>query len=130
MGTGNSVAVLTATVTPGLYDVAITWTPTSSLSHQSVFGVDDASYNVLGFAYINETVAPNQFSDQGVAWDRLGTYRVTSGEVIHVIACNAFADGQVLPTPYGSRPSVPLPLTTPCWTPCRAARTSRWRAVG
>ncbi len=95
LGSGSSIAVWAATVPPGLYDVAVTWTASASHSHHAVYVINDGNYSLLGFGYINQQVAPNQFTDQGVAWDRLGTFRLTTGNVLRVITFNDQPDGQV-----------------------------------
>ena len=70
----GSMAMWTATVQPGLYDLAATWTPGSNLSPSVVYAVYDANFDLLGYGVVNQQAAANQFTDQGVGWDRLGTF--------------------------------------------------------
>ncbi len=110
---GNSVADWTTTLQPGLYDFAVTWAAGSGLSTQVNYAVNDANYNTLGFGYINQTAAPNQFSDEGVAWNRLGTFRIASPTTVHVVEVNGTSRVSSWPTQCGSCPSARSRWTIP-----------------
>ena len=60
-----------------------------------VFAVYDVNYTLLGYGVVNQRTAPGDFTDQGVAWARLGTFKVTAGTLLRVITWNSRADGQV-----------------------------------
>jgi hypothetical protein len=94
-GTAHSMAIWTTNVQPGWYDLAATWTASGSLSAGAVYAVYDANWNLLSYGIANQQTVPNQFTDQGVGWDRLGTFNVTSGNLLRVILWNSAADGQV-----------------------------------
>ena len=95
-----------------MYDFAATWVTGSGMSTQVNYAVDDANYNKLGFAYINQTAAPNQFSDQGVEWNRLGTFSITTATVVHVIAVNGTSSGQFSADAVRITPVSAITLTT------------------
>jgi hypothetical protein len=95
VGSSQSAAYWTTSVQPGLYDVAATWVAGSNLSPGVVYGIYDANWNLLGYGLVNQQAAPNQFADQGVDWNRLGTFNVTTGSLLRVILWNSGAGGQV-----------------------------------
>ncbi len=79
-GSGSAQATWTFAVTPGVYEVAATW-------HAHANRATDAPYTVfsgstaLGTVDVNQEVAPNDFSDEGVPWETLGTYTITGSEL-------------------------------------------------
>jgi sugar lactone lactonase YvrE len=78
---------------PGTYEVDATWQPGSNLSTQVGFDV----YNALKWirtATINEQNAPSGSTDQGVVWQDLGTFTMTSN-VLHVSTWNSPTDGAI-----------------------------------
>jgi hypothetical protein len=83
-----------------LYDVSTVWTANSGLSAGALYAVYDVNYNSLGYGLVNQQAAPNQFTADGVDWNRLGTYLVPGvlGQpttVLRVILWNSNAPGQV-----------------------------------
>ncbi len=71
-------------VTPGNYRVSATWHPDPNRAKNSPFTVldgnaDDVAYGgaALSTVRLNQELSPNDFSDMGVGWENLGTFRVT-----------------------------------------------------
>jgi hypothetical protein len=94
-GSSHSMAIWSATVQPGRYDLAVTWTSGSNLSADATYAVYDVNWTLLGYGVMDQQVAPHQFTEQGVIWDRLGTFNLTTGSVLRVILWNSAGDGQV-----------------------------------
>ncbi|HAC66079.1 MAG TPA: hypothetical protein DCF68_21735, partial [Cyanothece sp. UBA12306] len=75
-GSGANVATWTFSgLTPGSYSVAATWTAHFNRA-------TDAPYTIVGGATpitvdVNQEVAPNDFSDQGVDWENLSNVSIT-----------------------------------------------------
>jgi len=80
-GTGSAVARWSANVTPGLYEVAITWSAQGNRATNAPFRVLDGSAPLGAFS-INQELPPGDFVDQGVGWRRLGTFNVTGNQLI------------------------------------------------
>jgi hypothetical protein len=92
-GSGSSGARWTAAVTPGQYQVAVTWSPHSNRATDAPFSVWDDSVN-LGETAVNQQLAPTDFLDQGTSWKSLGTFIVT-GNMLTVLLGDD-ADGYVI----------------------------------
>ena len=78
---------------PGNYQVYVTWVPGSSDSQAASFDV----YNALTYissGVVNEQNAPSGITDQGVVWQSLGTFTMTSN-VLHVSIWNSQTDGPI-----------------------------------
>ncbi len=81
-GVGNDVATWTFTVTPGQYRVAATWRQEPNRATNSPFTVYDGSA-ALATILVNQELAPNDFTDQGVGWKNLGgTYTITGTSLV------------------------------------------------
>ena len=78
---------------PGQYEVDVTWQPGASYSQSVGFDV----YNALTWIKqpaVNEQNAPSGVTDQGVAWQSLGIFTMTSN-VLHVSTWNSPTDGAI-----------------------------------
>jgi len=83
-GTGADAATWTFPVTPGRYLVSATWPATgdtlSSRTTNAPYRVYDGGA-LVGTVLLNQKPAPNDFTDQGVAWERLD-YSGNGGEFV------------------------------------------------
>src|SRR5207253_1625110 len=67
-GTGARQASWTFSgLTPGQYRVSATWTNTNKRASNAPYTILDGS-TVLASVAVNQRLAPNDFSDQGVFW--------------------------------------------------------------
>ncbi len=92
-GSEQSQAAWWFPVQPGQYDVEVSWVPGSNLSSTVPFDV----YNAQTFSsesLVNEQVAPAGITDQGVVWQSLGVFTMTS-DVLHVSTWNSQANGAI-----------------------------------
>ena len=88
-GSGSSVATWTFTVAPGQYQVAATWTTYANLrATNAPYTVLDGS-TPLSTVLINQSVAPSGFADQGGTWQVLGTYTISSSQLVVQLSNNA-----------------------------------------
>ncbi len=92
-GSGSSIATWTMPVTPGSYEVDVTWAAAASLSANAAYNIYDGTTK-LGSVSVNQETAPADFTDNGVAWKSLGSFTVT-GTKLTVTLANTAADGQV-----------------------------------
>ncbi|MEX2175037.1 MAG: choice-of-anchor D domain-containing protein [Pirellulaceae bacterium] len=79
-GSGSAVARWAANVTPGRYQVAVTWYTDPNRATNAPFAVLDGATR-LATAAINQEQAPAEFIDQGVTWRTLGTFDITSSNL-------------------------------------------------
>jgi sugar lactone lactonase YvrE len=92
-GSKQSMAAWWFSMPAGTYDISISYVAGSSLSTDLALDF----YNGgawLGTASVNERVAPSDFSDQGVSWKRLGSFKITSN-IFHISTWNSASDGQI-----------------------------------
>ena len=92
-GSMSSMAAWWFPCRPGTYEVDVTWQPGSNLSTKAPFDV----YNALTYVsepMVNEQNAPVGTTDQGVAWQSLGTFTMTSN-VLHISTWNSPTDGSI-----------------------------------
>jgi hypothetical protein len=87
-GTGANVASWTFTVTPGQYDVSVTWSWLANHATNAPYTVLDGT-TPLGTVLVNQQVAPSGISDQGVTWQDLGTFTVNSSQLVVQLSDNA-----------------------------------------
>ena len=80
-GSGSNSATWTFAVTPGQYEVAATWTKHKNRATDSPFTVLNGS-TVLSTVDVNQEQAPNDFSDAGANWERLGTFTISGSQLI------------------------------------------------
>ena len=91
-GSGGQ-AQWSATLVPGQYRIAITWSPHSNRATNSPFTVRDGS-TVLGTAAINQQLAPVGLADRGSIWQSLGTFNLTAGNL--AVLAGDVANGAVI----------------------------------
>ncbi len=82
VGDGSDVASWTFTVTPGQYQVAATWAEYPNRATNAPYEVFNGATS-LETVPVNQQAAPDDFSDQGAAWETLGTYTIT-GDTLRV----------------------------------------------
>jgi hypothetical protein len=90
-GSENSQAAWWFPVQPGQYEVQVTWVAGSNLSATTPFDV----YNALTYISeptVDEQDAPVGITDQGVVWQSLGVFTMTS-DVLHVSTWNSQTNG-------------------------------------
>ena len=94
MGSGQSQAKWSFTqLQPGTYNVAVTWVPESNLSATVNYNVCNGSKTCQTVS-VNQQYSPDDYTDQGVTWRRLGTFTIT-GTLLVVSAANSGSDGQI-----------------------------------
>ena len=94
VGSGQSQAKWSFTqLQPGTYDVAVTWVPESNLSATVNYNVCDGSKTCQTVS-VNQQYSPDDYTDQGVTWRRLGTFTITGTSLV-VSAANSGSDGQI-----------------------------------
>jgi hypothetical protein len=82
-----------ATLTPGQYEIAVTWSAYMNRATNSSFTLRDGNM-VLGSAMINQQLAPAGFVDRGFTWQTLGTFNVAAGNL--VVVASDVANGAVI----------------------------------
>jgi DNA-binding beta-propeller fold protein YncE len=78
----------------GVYEIAITYTAGSNLTKDMGLDLYDGVGNWIGQIPVNEQVAPHSFSEDGVAWENLGAFRLMSN-VFHISTWNSSTDGAI-----------------------------------
>ena len=78
---------------PGAYAIAVTWQAADNLSATVQYAVYDGSKLIQQMS-VDQQYAPDDFTDQGVAWRGLGTFTIT-GSSLHVAVCDSASDGPV-----------------------------------
>jgi hypothetical protein len=95
-GSGANSAKWTFAVTPGQYDVAVTYSWLDNHATNAPYTVLDGTTS-LGTFKVNQQLAPSGISDQGVNWVDLGTFNVSSSQLVVQLSDNAngyiIADG-------------------------------------
>ncbi|MEO1528724.1 MAG: putative Ig domain-containing protein [Planctomycetota bacterium] len=82
-GTGDSVAYWNLDLIPGLYHVSTTWTPDANAATDARFSIfDGLAGRTLTSVHLDQTLAPDDLSDAGVAWESLGLVEVTNGQLV------------------------------------------------
>ncbi|MGA2256919.1 MAG: hypothetical protein ABSG53_19885 [Thermoguttaceae bacterium] len=92
-GSGNSTATWTMPVTPGSYEVDVTWPASGSLSAGATYNVYDGSTK-LGSVSVNQQAAPSGIFYEGLNWRSLGSFTIV-GTQLSVTLANTAGDGQV-----------------------------------
>jgi hypothetical protein len=92
-GSGTSTATWAMPVTPGSYEVDVTWAAASTLSANVTYNVYDGATK-LGSITVDQQTAPSDFADDGIGWKGLGNFTV-SGNLLTVTVANSASDGQV-----------------------------------
>ena len=81
VGTGSDVAAWSFTVTPGQYNVAATWSEYPNRATNAPYEVYNGTTS-LGTVPVNQQAAPDDFTDQGAAWETLGTFTITGDTLL------------------------------------------------
>jgi hypothetical protein len=87
-GTGSNVATWTFTVTPGQYDVSVTWWAWAGRASNAPYTVLNGS-TALGTALVNQQLAPSGLSDQGSTWQDLGSFTILGNQLVVRLSDNA-----------------------------------------
>ncbi len=87
-GAGSDTASWSFTVAPGTYQVAATWAPHSNRASDAPYTVYDGA-TAFESVLVNQKVAPDDFDDQGVAWEVLGTVEITGASLVVELSDNA-----------------------------------------
>ncbi|MBM4093274.1 MAG: choice-of-anchor D domain-containing protein, partial [Planctomycetes bacterium] len=87
-GSGSRTATWQFVVHPGEYRVAATWAAQTYWATNAPFSVTDGS-NLLGTVRLNQTAAPNDFTDQGAAWETLGDFQISSNALVVTLSNDA-----------------------------------------
>jgi hypothetical protein len=93
-GSKSSQAAWWFSMPAGTYDIAITYTASTSLTTQLGLDLYDGVGHWIGQAKVNEQVAPSDFTDQGVQWKRLGSFTLTNN-IFHISTWNSATDGAI-----------------------------------
>ena len=123
-GNGSSVARWTFNVSPGQYRVAATWSPQSNRATNAPYRVIDGGAALANVA-VNQELAPNDFSDQGAAWDSLGTFTV-SGSTLTVELSNLANEYVIADAVRIERLEGPPPIDPIILDNSQAALTGDW----
>jgi hypothetical protein len=91
-GSEQSKAAWWFSMPTGVYEISITYTPGSNLTTDLGLDVYDGNGNWLGQIPVNEQVAPDSFTEDGVAWENLGAFRITNN-VFHISTWNSSTSG-------------------------------------
>ena len=93
-GSKASMAAWWFSMPAGMYDIAITYAPASNLTTQLGLDLYDGVGNWIGQVQVNERLAPADFTDQGVGWKRLGSFKLTNN-IFHISTWNSPTDGKI-----------------------------------
>jgi hypothetical protein len=93
-GSEQSQAAWWFSMPAGLYEISITYTAGSNLTKDMGLDLYDGVGNWIGEIPVNEQVAPNSFTEDGVAWENLGAFKITSNE-FHISTWNSSSDGAI-----------------------------------
>jgi hypothetical protein len=81
-GIGSDTARWTFTVMPGSYRVSATWTPHANRATDAPFTIGDGA-DSPATVKINQERAPDDFTDEGVAWEDLGApYNIDTNTLV------------------------------------------------
>ena len=83
-GSGNQMARWTFPITPGRYELAVTWTTHANRATNAPYTVKDGGQTIV-FARLDQEQAPNDFTDEGVSWERLGSTLTLTGSMLEVV---------------------------------------------
>ncbi len=87
-GSGSDTASWSFTVTPGQYEVATTWATHTNRATNAPYTIYDGATS-LETVQVNQQAAPDDFTDQGVAWETLGTFTLTGSTLLVKLSDNA-----------------------------------------
>jgi hypothetical protein len=93
-GSDESQAAWWFSMPAGLYELSITYTAAATLTQDMGLDLYDGVGNWIGQIPVNERVAPNSFTEDGVAWENLGAFEITSN-LFHISTWNSQSDGAI-----------------------------------
>ncbi len=93
-GNGSNIASWTFHVTPGLYRIAATWSREGNRASDAPFTLKDGATS-LSTILVNQKIAPNDFTADGVTWKYLGAAYSLVGSSLTVELSN-LANGYVI----------------------------------
>ena len=95
-GDGSSLATWEFPVSPGDYQVAVTWSAEPNRATDAPFTVFDDAVPLVTID-VNQELTPNDFSAAGVLWQELGVYSITGSTLVVQLSNDAneyvIADG-------------------------------------
>ena len=118
-GYGSETATWTFSVTPGVYEVATTWLEYPNRATDAPYSVYDGlpvgGSTLVETVDVNQKSAPDDFADQGVGWENLGEYPITSNTLTVQLTddANGYVIADAVRIAYVgplSAPAPPLPL--------------------
>ncbi len=83
-GGGSQTARWTFPITPGQYELAVTWTTHGNRATDAPYTVKEGSQSIV-FARFDQEQAPNDFTDAGASWERLGGTLNLTGSTLEVM---------------------------------------------
>jgi hypothetical protein len=93
-GSKESQAAWWFSMPAGLYEISITYTAAANLTSDLGLDLYDGVGNWIGQIPVNEQVAPSSFTEDGVAWENLESFEITSN-LFHISTWNSSTDGAV-----------------------------------
>ena len=93
-GSKQSQAAWWFSMPAGVYEISITYTPGNNLTKDMGLDLYDGVGNWVGQIPVNEQVAPNSFTEDGVAWQNLGSFKLTNN-IFHISTWNSSTDGAI-----------------------------------
>jgi subtilase family serine protease len=93
-GSKESQAAWWFSMPAGVYEISITYTPGNNLTKDMGLDLYDGVGNWIGEIPVDEQVAPSSFTEDGVAWENLGAFNITSN-VFHISTWNSSSDGAI-----------------------------------
>ena len=91
----NKTATWTFSVEAGKYEVATTWRPHPNRAEDAPFTILNGT-TALSTVNVDQDLAPNDFSDQGGVWERLGDFTITSSQLVVKLNQSPSDDGYVI----------------------------------
>ena len=76
-GSGDDVASWSFAVVPGQYQVSATWSAHSNRASDAPYTILDGNA-LLNTSVLNQRITPDDFSDEGVGWENLGSFQITA----------------------------------------------------
>ena len=78
----------------GVYEISVTYTAGGNLTTDMGLDLYDGVGNWIGQVGVNEQIAPTDFTEHGVGWKRLGSFKLTSN-IFHISTWNSPTDGAI-----------------------------------
>jgi hypothetical protein len=94
VGSGTETASWTlGGLAPGEYRVSVTWEPYRNRAEDAPYTVLDG-VTALGTVAVNQTLAPADFTEDGVSWQDLGTYQLSGSSLTVELSDQAGPSGR------------------------------------